>query len=147
MKITCIHGYFIFEESEPGEIGRFSSVYGVELAASGLGYYTFPFLLDAPKYSLIGKTYLNLMAVAMFEGEPWDILEANEFVYDLGSGDLSTLLLIVSPITLRASDFYYVSNSLIQPGSRLPSGQRIMDYTCWFDWSISSFKYTDIGPL
>lgn len=146
MKIICRHGHFLFDETEPGEIGRFSMVYDVELEALG-DLFTFPFLVDAEKFSLVGKTYLNLPATKMFEGEPWEIMKANGLVYDLGLDLLKPVLTVVSVVELMESDFYYVSKSLIQPGSLLKSGDRIVDYTAWFDWKSSSFKYTEIGFL
>jgi len=146
MKINCRHGYFIVHETEPGEVGRFSSVYDVELAAFQ-DFYTFPFLIDAGNYSLESNQYLNLAAVETYEGDPWEVLRANGFVYDLGLDLLIPVTSITAVITLQESDFYYVSSGLIQPGSLLKSGQRLVDYTAWFDWKSSTFRYTEIGFL
>lgn len=146
MKILCHHGYFLFEEESPGEIGRFSSIYDVTLSGlPGTSSYTFESLLDAEEYSLAGKDYLNLAATETFEGSPGEILEANGFVYDLNLELLVPLLSIVSMVTLQTSDFYYVSNSLIQPGSMLANGERVLDYKASLDLKTSIFRYTEVG--
>jgi hypothetical protein len=146
MKIESRHGYFIFEEETAGEIGRFSSVYGLELV-SVEDYFTFDDLSEADEYSLIGKPFLDFPAIARFEGAPWEIMRANAVIYDIELGILKPVVSVISQISLQQSDFYYVSNSLIQPGSILNSGQRIVDFKCWYDWRVSTFKYTELGFL
>lgn len=146
MRIYCRHGYFLFEESEPGDIGRFSSVYDVELVNLNQ-FYTFESLSEAKKYSLAAKLYLNLPAIETFEGEPWEVFEANGFVYSLDLDLIQPAESVTTLITLAASDFYYVSRALIQPGSLLQSGQRVVDYNAWYDWNSSVYRYTELGFL
>jgi hypothetical protein len=146
MRINCGHGFFLFEEDEPGEIGRFSSVYGTDLVSMG-AYATFEALAEAEEYSLAGKNYLNLPAIKTFEGDPWEIFEENGFVYSLNLGLVVPLTTIIAPITLQTSDLYYVSTALIQPGSPLASGDRIVSYKAHLDRSMTTLKYTEIEYL
>lgn len=144
--IQSRHGYFRFNETDPGELARFSSVYDLDLVSLS-DYYTFSFLEEAKRYSLIGKDYLGLPATALFEGEPWEVMEKNGFIYDLELDLLKPVISVSTTIELQAAELYYISKSLIQPGSLLKSGQRVVDYTAMFDWKIANFKYTEIGFL
>jgi hypothetical protein len=146
MRIYCRHGYFLFEETEPGDMGRFSSVYDVDLVKVD-HYYTFETLSEAEKYSLAGKMYLNLPALETFEGEPWEVFEQNGFVYSIELDIIQPVESVTTMIKIAASDFYYVSRALIQPGSLLQTGQKVVDYNAWFDWRSSVYRYTELGFL
>lgn len=79
MRVRCIHGYFIFDEMRQGQISDFMQYSNLKLAPKE-DYDTFEELVDTPEYSLIGKNLLNLPAIALYEGKPWEVFEANEFV-------------------------------------------------------------------
>ena len=67
MKIKCLHGYFIFEETKLGQVSHFMSLFGLGLVPKQ-DYYTFTDLEDAPDYSVIGGDYLGAVATKTFEG-------------------------------------------------------------------------------
>ena len=138
MKITCLHGYFIIRETAIGGIAKFNSLYGQDLVARD-DYYTFQPISEAPEYSIAGRPYLNLIATATFSGHPWEVFEANGFVYDFNLG----ILVLSASVTTKA-DFTrgytsYIAKGLIIPGSLTPDYQEITGYQGAFD--LSSFNY------
>lgn len=143
MKVECIHGYFKFRDRETGDVARFNSLYGFGLSPKD-DYATFPFLLDAPEHSFISKTYLGLAARVKYAGHPWEVMRANQFVYDFGSGELKKIEDITIKATVNQAGFYYVTNGLLLPGSILPGGLKVTDYECVFAFSTSRFMYSRV---
>jgi hypothetical protein len=144
LKITCRHGFFIFEESRGGELGEFTSLYGLELAARGR-YFTFADLVDAPDFSIKGLTYLNLPGKKTFAGEPWEIFEANEWIYNYDTGKLAPIASITNVVTLYQTGTYFFSEGLILPGSVTADGSRVKDYAAWFSSDSQKFKYSEVN--
>lgn len=143
MRIKCINGYFIFDETDLGQLSNFMSRYGLTIVRSE-NYYTFEFLADAPKYSIAGGLYLGAPAIATYEGEPWEIFNQNSLVYDFTLGLVVNINTIVKVIEIDIAKDYYLSNGLILPGSRLKDGTQVKSYSAWYDKKTLQFKYSEV---
>lgn len=141
LKVNCSHGYFTFEESEPGEASNFASALGLELTYSS-GVFTFPQLVDAPEYSIEGGEYLGAQASSSFEGKPWEVMRANGLVYDFLVGRVRHIETITEKLTLKQSGEYYVSQGLILPGSLTDEGKRVTDYAARHFRKTGEIKYS-----
>ena len=129
MRVLCRHGHFAFYPRKAGDIARFSNSFGMDLVPEE-DYYTFEGLQGADDYSLVGKIYLNLPALAMYEGKPWEIMRENNYVYSLALGLIVPKLTILGLVDLTSTGFYYVaSGALIQPGVRTMTGQQVLSYS------------------
>lgn len=143
MKIKCIHGYFIFEETEVGQIARFNSIFGLGVVPND-DHYTFPFLVDAPEHSFDGSTYLGAAATETFAGKPWEVMRTNELIYDFNSGSVKQISSVSTKANLVETGFYFTSSGLLMPGSFRDDGKRVTDYTAWFIFSSMKFRYTEV---
>lgn len=143
MRVRCIHGYFIFDEMRQGQISDFMNLTGLSLVPKD-NYYTFEGLEDAPEYSLLGKTYLNLPAVALYEGKPWEVFEANEFVFDFTTGLLVPIVSITRLVEIKQAGNLFVTNGLIQPGSLTVEGKRVKNYAAWFSRDRLTWHYSEV---
>lgn len=144
MKISCRHGYFIFEETKVGQISDFISWSGLTIVPLPNGTYTFKALENAPRYSLEGKALLDFIALKTFEGEPWEVFEANGVVYDFGKGVVAPILSVTTVTTIRTAGNRFVSPGLILPGSLTAEGLRVKDYAAFFSRDRLTFLYTDV---
>lgn len=128
MRVLCRHGHFAFYPRTPSDINRFTQSFATELEREE-DYYTFSGLVGAPKYSLVGAPYLGLPAFQTYEGMPWDVMKANEFVYSIQLGILVPKISILGSADLVQKGFFFVANvPLLQPGVRTPQGQ-ILSYS------------------
>ena len=147
MKIRCLHGYFIFEESNPSQVSDFMRYSGLEIVPKG-PYYTFADLEDAPEYTFknrpieIGLT--PLPATANFAGKPWEVLEANEMIYDFATGILRPITSITQVVSIDDGSNRYVAPGLILPGSITVEGLRVKDYAAWYSRNTQRFLYTEV---
>lgn len=109
-------------------------------------YYTFEKLVDAPDYSLAGKTLIDLPAVKSFEGKPWEVFEANGFVYDFTKDAVVPIASITQTTRVRQAGNVYVSPGLILPGSLTAEGLRVTDYAAWYSRSrgADSWLYAEV---
>jgi hypothetical protein len=144
MLIKCLHGYFKFYEKKSGELSDFMTLTGFDLVPQD-DYYTFSALKDAPKYSLLGKTYLNSIAIMTYEGDPWVIMKQNQLVYDFSLGVVVPKLVVTRLVEIERTRNYFVSNGLILPGSLTDRGTRVTDYSAWFLFDTQRFKYTELS--
>lgn len=144
MRVRCLHGYFIFDEMRQGQISDFMNLTGLSLVPKD-NYYTFEGLEDAPEHSLVGKTLLNLPAIALFEGKPWEVFEANEFVFDFTTGLLVPITSIARIIEIKQAGNMFVTNGLIQPGSLTAEGKRVKDYAAWFSRDRLTWHYSEVA--
>lgn len=146
MRVLCRSGHLAFYPRTSTEISRFCSYFKQELVRVE-DYYTFPNLADAEDYSLVGKPYLNLPAIKTFEGNPWDVLSENKFVYNLATGLIVPAASITFLIQMPQVGFFFLpSVQLIQPGSIDTSGQQILSYSAeyvqdTFQLKVSEFDY------
>lgn len=144
MIIKCRHGFFTFEEESPGEISKFASFFDASLV-SYRGTFTFEELSEAAEYSILSKPYLGVPAIKTFEGDPWEIMAENDLVYDLSLKSVVPIETIVTSASVIKSDFFYYQEKLIQPGSFLSGGGRVLGYTAWYSWQKAiGFRYTEI---
>lgn len=144
MEVKCLGGYFIFTEHGPGEISRLQSLFDLDLSLDG-DTFTFTGLVDAPRYSILGGTYLGAPCIKTFEGEPWDVLSENKLVYDFMNDKVVSMATIIQSVSLDLVDYYYLSDGLILPGSITDDGQRIIDYSAWYSFDDQTFKYSEVG--
>lgn len=144
MKINCRHGYFLFEEQRPGEVSEFISLFGLELVAKDW-YFTFADLEEAPKFSLTGLPYLSTVAIATFEGQPWEVFEANAMVYNYDLGLVLPILSTTNLVKLSNAGHFFVSSGLIMPGSLTDGGSRVKDYAAWFSLDTLKCIYSEVA--
>lgn len=148
MKIRCLHGYFIFEETRVSQVSDFMRYTGLEIVPNG-PYFTFSDLVDAPEYSFssraieIGLT--PLPAIKTFAGEPWEVLEANEMVYDFALGLLRPITSVTQVVSIDDGANRFVSPGLILPGSITVEGQRVKDYAAWYSRDTQRFLYSEVS--
>lgn len=139
MRVRCLHGYFIFEETRVGQVSDFMSYTGLSLVPKG-PYYTFESLENAPNYSLAGKELLlGVNAIETFEGPPWEVFEANGMIYDFTTDTLKPILSVAINTQLQASGNRYISPGFLLPGSVIAGGQRIKNFDGY--WSRESFRW------
>lgn len=143
MKVNCRHGFFIFEESSPGQVSNFMNLYGLDLTAWGPSNFTFSDLAAAPDYSLVTKELIDRPAIVTFSGEPWQVFEANGFVYDFNLGNMVPISSVVNQVRLQEAGNYYVSNGLILPGSLTVDGDRIKSYA-GFESTPNRWLYSEV---
>lgn len=143
MRVKCIHGFFIFQETKVGQVSDFMSLTGLSLVP-WRDAYTFEDLEEVPDFSLSGKTFLGLSATKNFEGEPWDLFEANGFVYDFGSGSLKQISAITQVTSIQLAGNRYISPGLILPGSLTAEGKRVKDYSAWFSRDTLRWLYSEV---
>lgn len=143
MRINCIHGYFIFQETRLGQVSDFMSRFGVELVSVG-PYYTFSDIESAPRYSLKGKDLLGNVAKVNFEGEPWEVFEKNGLVYNFDKGLVVPIATVVQTTTIEQAGNRFLSPGLILPGSTTAGGKRVKDYSAWYSRDTLQFKYSEV---
>lgn len=148
MKIRCLHGYFIFEETNPSQVSDFMRYTGLKIVPHGT-FFTFEDLEDAPDFTIIGKKIeigkVPLPAIADFSGEPWEVLEANQMVYDFSLGLLRPILSITQIVSIDDGGNRYLAPGLILPGSLTVEGKRVKDYAAWYSRTTQRFMYTEVS--
>lgn len=143
MKIRCIHGYFLFEEEQGGEISQFMSLFGVELVAVE-NYYTFAKLAEAKDYAIIGGTYLGAPVTKTYEGKPWEIMRENKLIYHFNNDIVQPIDTITDTTDIKQSGSYFLARGLIIPGALL-NGTRIKSYSGFYVFDQQKFKYTEVS--
>ncbi len=143
MRITCVHGYFKFEEQKAGQIAHLAQLFEFSLSFVS-DYFTFSALADAKDYSIKGADYLGNVATKTFEGKPEDILRENGLIFNFNTGLVVPIAGITNTIKLDSTDKYFLSSGLILPGSIKEDGSRVMDYSAWFSFGAMKFRYSEI---
>lgn len=148
MRVLCRHGHYAFFPRDKSDLGNFTSIFGVSLKPEK-DFFTFPLLVGAPNYSLSVMPWLNLVAVKTFEGEPWEVMKANGFVYNVSLGIIVPKEMVLS--TCRPAlvgSYFLLETLLLQSGSRnLAFGfQQILSYDAELDSGyhrllLRSFSY------
>lgn len=141
MRIECTHGYFKFFETRPGEVSDFMSRFGLEIERSG-DHFTFTDLLDAPDFSIPGGTFLGTPTTETFEGEPWEVMQANSLVYDFSKGLVVPITSVLTTIRLQSSGKFYMASGMIIPGSVMEDGSRVTDYAAFYE--NLRFRYSEV---
>lgn len=143
MRVKCLHGFFIFEETKVGQVSDFMSLTGLSLVP-WRNAYTFEDLQDAPDISLAGAQVLDAVATANFAGEPWEIFEVNELVYDFTRRLVVPIATITQSVVIQLAGNRYLSNGLILPGSLTDDGDRVKDYSAWFSRDTLRWLYSEV---
>ena len=144
MRVRCLHGYFIFDETSVSQISDFMSLTGLKLIPKD-NYFTFEALADAPLYTLQGKDFLGFKANITYEGTPWDVFKANEVIYDFTDQKIKS----INQVSLRAplidAGSRYQSNGLILPGSTTDGG-KVRDYLAWYSRNrgLGNWLYSEV---
>jgi hypothetical protein len=121
-------------------MGRF----GFELVPVG-DYYTFSSLEEAPRFSLSGGEFMGVVANKNFEGEPWEVFEANALIYDFSQDLVKPISTIVEKTEIAIAGNKFVSPGLILPGSITDGGSRVRDYSAWYSRDTLRFLYSEVG--
>jgi len=143
MKIKCINGFFIFEPQTLTQLSDFIYLTGFNIVRFK-DYYTFKILSELPNFSIKDLSFSNLTAKTTSEGEPWDLLDRNGFVYDFTLNQLRLFDSVTQVVDLRQAQSYFLSNGLIQPGALTIGGSKIKSYECFFSRTVNSFKYSEV---
>lgn len=143
MRIDCLHGYFKFYETAPGQVSKFMSLYDLELERSG-DHFTFADLVDAPTHSITGGTFLGIPTLETLEGEPWEIMRANDLVYNFVLGLVMPILTVIGIADLDQAGNSYISNGLLLPGS-LVGTDRVRDFSGFWLQDRANFKYSEVS--
>lgn len=145
MRVLVRHGHFSFFPRGPEDLARFQIFLGVTLVAVD-DYYTFPTLALAERFSIIARPYVNLPALTTCERrEPWQVMRENGFVYHLPTGLLVPALTVISVVELAESQYFYMQNSILQPGARLITGQQILGYDAHYDFDASQLRILEVS--
>lgn len=146
MRVICRHGHFAFYPRNASEVGQYVEMFETPLIREN-DYFTFEGLVGAPRWSLAGLAYKNLVANANFEGRaPWEVMKANGFVATNGTGVLvakSTITVQLNPPLARY--FFLPESLLIQPGSRNAAGQQILSYSGEFRQDTMQLYVTEFS--
>lgn len=146
MRVECLHGYFRFSEEAVGQVSRFCSLFGLEVARSSrMDHLTFADLVDAPDYSVPGGTFLGAATSELFEGPPWEVMRANGLVYDFQRGLVVPIAEIEQVVSIAQAGFAFLASGMILPGSVTDDGSRVTDYAAFFDPSRQGFKYSEVA--
>lgn len=143
MWIDCRHGFFTFEEERSGECNEFSRLYGFDLVPFR-DQFTFSELAEAKDYCLVGVPYLNALITKTYEGEPWEIFEENNLVFDFTKGLVLPKLSVVQQLDVNQAEFYFFSSGLLLPGSRRGVSEQVLGYQGRYLWNSNLFTYTGI---
>jgi len=145
MRVICRHGHFAFYPRDEKDISLFASYNELELVRVG-DYFTFESISEAPDFSLEGLAYLNLTASETYEGNPWEIFRENNFVYDLANDEIKLKTQVSNSVKLpQTGPFYCPPVFLIQPGSILADGNRVMSYDAEFDQESYQLKVREFA--
>lgn len=108
-------------------------------------HYTFEPLAECPDFSLVGQDLLGIPATETFEGEPWEIFEANGLVYDFTLESVVPITTIIQNVSIGLAGNRYTANGLILPGSLTDSGDRVKDYSAWFSRDTLRWLYSEVS--
>lgn len=143
MRIKCLHGFFLIQEVSVGQVSDFISRFGLSLVPWG-SFFTFEDIASAPRYSLKGKALFGNIALKNFEGEPWEVFEANALVYDFSKGLVVPIAGVSQVTTVEQAGNRFLSPGLILPGSVTADGKRVKDYSAWYSRSTQRFSYSEV---
>lgn len=127
-----------------GQISDFMSLNGLTLVP-WRDAYTFEQLENAPDFSIAGKALLpNFIATETYEGEPWEVFEANDCVYNFNTGLLVSIDSITQTSKLTLAGNRYISPGLLLPGTVLENG-KVKSYSGWFSWEALRWRYSEVS--
>lgn len=129
MKVICDHGFFKLYPVAKDDLRRFERVQGLKLEPNG-DHFTFPVLRELPRFSIKGVPFGGLPATETIEGrDAGDVMRANKLVYSIALKALVPYSVVLPQISLMLSaDYAIVGRVLLQPGTILQNGKRILSY-------------------
>jgi len=144
MKVISRHGYMFFYPRKKEDLVRFARIFKLEFTSKD-DYYTIYGLNDLPRYSFQGHSFGGIPAVNNFEGQhACEVMKANEFVLNINSGAIIPVAAVASVISLsKTADYAIAPGIIIQPGSFLRTGQRIVSYRGEIDLDWQKLYLTD----
>lgn len=143
MKLNCLHGYFIFNETKMAQVSDFMNYTGLPLVSKD-DYFTFQGKDSVPEFSLKDAPFMGVIATKNFEGPPWELYEENGFVFNFLTGLMQPITSITQVCQIKAAGDYFVSNGLILPGSVTADGSRVKDYSAWYSRDSQNWRYSEI---
>lgn len=146
MRIVCRHGHYAFYPFKSEEIANFCTKYDASLSPEN-DYYTFDELIDAPRYSIQGKPWLDIPALETFEGpRAWDVMQANDFVFSLQLKTIVPKLSIVGVYDNPRSAYYWRAVTILpQAGYRDVTGQQILSFDAIHDVALSETRILSVS--
>jgi hypothetical protein len=128
-----------------GELSYFASRYKLEIEPEN-DFYTFARLVNAPRYSIQTKPYIDPAAIASktFEGNPWDVMRENNLVYDFTLDMVRPIVSITKKLQIQGALNYFFSDGLLLPGSINSLGQRVLSYSGYFASDGLQFRYSEV---
>lgn len=144
MKVKCLHGYFLFEETKIGQVSDFMAYTGFSIVPVQK-HFTFEALQEAPVYSLLNKPVLGVPAIKTFQGEPWEVFEANGLVFDFTTNRVRKIEDINLTTQIKAAGNRWVSPGLILPGSINQDGDVVRDFSGFFSRDTLKWVYTEVS--
>jgi hypothetical protein len=145
MRIECRHGFYIFEEQEAGEISKFASKFELGITRREDGLFTFDDLVDAESFSIEGVDYLGVTATVTFEGKPWEVMRANNLVYDFTTGTVKRISQVTRLLQVQKAANYFLTDGMILGGSVNSTGSRVSDFLGFYIWASAKFRYTELS--
>jgi hypothetical protein len=144
MKIISRHGYLTFYPKKKDDLIRFARLYKTTFESENDFFTSFGLSL-LPRYSIQGVDFGGLPAAVNFEGQhASEVLKANEYVPNIKTNFLVPLSVISSVISLsKTADYAIYNGVLIQPGSFLRTGERIVSYRGEIDLDWQKLYLTD----
>lgn len=143
MKINCINGFFLLNETNVGDVSKFSSLFGLGLARLKDNF-TFEPLAGADDYCISGQNYLGAACSKTFSGDPSEIFFENNLVYNFNTGLVVQKASITTLVDIPQAGNWFLSSGLILPGSVTKSGDKIKSYTCHFSFDTMRFRYSEV---
>jgi len=143
MRVDCQHGFFIFREDKVGEISDFVSLSGLSIVRFR-DQFTFETLAAVPEYSIDGSQFLGALATKTYAGEPGELFEQNELVYDFSRDLVVPISTITQVVTIKQSGRRIVTNGLILPGSLTEDLDKITGYSGYFLRDSLRWIYSEV---
>lgn len=132
MKITCDHGFYVFEPDKSNELEIFQDRFRLSLVQLERNLFTFSALAALPRYSLNGSAYgeTGLTAGVTYSGESAaKIMRENGWVYDVDNEAVVGLTSIVQKVGFRKSNFSYTQRyPTMQAGALFSDGSRLLSF-------------------
>ncbi len=145
MLIRCLHGYFIFKERFAGDVSRFMAIFQDLSIVAVDDYFTFEFLANSPTHVIAGDDFLGAPCLVTAEGRPWEIMRANNIVYDFQLEAVVPILTVTKRLELAQGSNYAISPGLIMPGSLSRTATRVRDYTAYHNTETQDFRYSEVS--
>ncbi len=84
-------------------------------------------------------------AIKTFEGEPWEVMEENDLVYDFTQDKVVPISTITQAVQTKQTANYFLANGLILPGSLTEEGLRVKDYAAFYLFDTVTFNYSELN--